>query len=82
VIMKLKELKKENLTAHDALIEMWSELSLCSLATARRYLVADIGDRYSLGKSLDGVFIFHDSEAGDTWKYSEKLNGWTWLISF
>jgi hypothetical protein len=79
--MTLKELKKENTTAHDALIDMWSELSRCSLTTARRYLVADIGGRFSLGKSPDGVFVFHDSEAVDTWKYSKSLKDWTWLLN-
>ena len=79
--MTLKELKEENPIAHDALVDMWSELSRCSSTTARRYLVADIGGRFSLGKSPDRVFVFHDSEAGDTWKYSEKLEGWTWLLN-
>jgi hypothetical protein len=79
--MTLKELKKENQPAYATLIDMWSELSRCSTIAARRYLNVDMGDRFSIEKNDKDDLIFHDSHAGDTWKYSEKLNDWTWLLN-
>jgi hypothetical protein len=80
--MTLKELKKENHTAHDSLVEMWSELSRCSMSTAKRYLNIDMDGRFSLKKNERGEIIFHDSVSEDVWKYSETLKGWTWLLNF
>lgn len=79
--MTLEELKKEEPFAYTALIDMWSELSRCSMITAKRYLKADIGDRFSIKKNASGELIFHDEVADDTWKYSKSLKDWTWLLN-
>ena len=79
--MTLKELKKENPFAYTALIDMWSELSRCSMIAAKRYLNADMGDRFSIEKNDKDELIFRDSIPSDTWKYSKSLKDWTWLLN-
>ena len=71
--MTLAQLKAHNPKAHSSLVKMWTELSRCSVSTARRDLQADIGFRYQL-EEKKGELRFTDLHSGDIFKYDGQ--GW------
>ena len=67
-IGSMKDLKAHSKKAHDALIELWAQLSRGATSTAQRNLSKDMGFRFKI--SADGDKIeFEDTHAGDkfTW---------------
>jgi hypothetical protein len=76
--LDLDELKIENWKAYTALIDFWAELSRTSLIVAKNDIKMDLGSRYDLLKSGDGIF-FVDNLSGDKFFYDEGKSEWNFL---
>lgn len=77
----LKEFKSYSKVAHDALIDLWEQLSRTSREMARRDLRDNLECRYSITHHpSDKKITFSDHDAGDTFFFDEVNPGeWTYI---